>query len=48
MHPLPTPSALLTLSPVGKVYFPPESSSTSMSGSLGPLCADPVEKSRGW
>ena len=45
--PPPPPSALLTMSPAGKVYFPPESPSPSTSASLGPPRTDPVEKSRG-
>lgn len=46
VRPLPAPYALLTESPAGKVYFPPES--PSVSASLGPPRASPVEKSRGW
>lgn len=44
--PPPPPCTPLTVSPTGKVYFPPESTSSPVS--LGPPRASPVEKSRGW
>lgn len=46
--PLPHPCTQLTESPAGKLYFPPESMSTSTSASPWPPRAGRVEKSWGW